>query len=393
MNYNFDKVLDRSQEFSAKYCELAEKFGDGKLIPLWIADMDLPVAMPITEILTQRAQSGVFGYTTRPSFYNEAIVKWLDKRHKWTVKEEMLMFSPGVMPSVSLILQNLTQPGDNVIVQQPVYSPFASIVENIGRELKINPLKVDDAGDYTMDYDHLESLIDEQTKFLLLCNPHNPVGRVWTKEELKQLGEICVKNDIKIISDEIHCDLVFKNHQHTPFASISPEVAERTLTCIAPSKTFNIPGLQASVIVHPNQETYDLLDKAFTQIDIKRNNCFSLLATYAGYAYGEEWLDQVLAYIEDNANYVVTFVEEQLPQISVKKPEGTYLLWLDCKGLKMDDTKLRTYMIEEAKLALSSGSDFGLGGSGFQRMNIACSRTTLETALNQLKEAIDKLNI
>lgn len=391
MSYNFDQQTDRTTEYSAKYYELKEKFGDEDLIPLWIADMDLKVATPITKALEERVKSGIFGYTSRPDFYNEAIVSWLDRRHDWDINKDLLMFSPGVMPSVSMILQNLSAPMDNIIIQQPVYSPFASVVELTGRTLKVNPLIQTEAGDYVMDYDHLESLIDDNTKFMILCNPHNPVGRVWSKEELKKLAEICLKHNVSVISDEIHCDLVFKGKKHVPFASLSKEVSEITITCLAPSKTFNIPGLQASVILHPNKETFNKIDHAFTVLDIKRNNCFSLVATHAGYSEGDKWLDEVMDYIESNAEYVVDFVTTHLPQIKVKKPEGTYLLWLDCKGLGLTDDALKLFMIKEAKLALSSGNDFGAGGSGFQRINIACPREILVKALDQLRCAINKL--
>ncbi len=393
MTYNFDKKIDRTKEYSAKYDELSEKFGDDSLIPLWIADMDLEVAHPITQALENRVNSKIFGYTTRPNFYNDAIVAWLHRRHNWDIEQELIMFSPGVIPSISIILQQLTKTTDNIIIQEPVYSPFSSVVENNGRELRVNPLIKTESGDYVMDYTHLESIIDKQTKFLILCNPHNPVGRVWCKEELEKLANICLKNGVKVISDEIHCDLVFKNSKHTPFASISEVVAKETITCLAPSKTFNIPGLQASVIIHPDKETYNKIDTAFSILDIKRNNCFSLVATHAGYSQGDEWLDSVMNYIEDNAKFLVEYINKNIPLLRVKKPEGTYLMWIDCSALNLSDEALKTFMIEEAKLALSSGHDFGIGGSGYQRINIACPRAIIEKALVQLKVAVNNLNI
>lgn len=392
MKYNFEEVIDRGGEYSAKYDELEMKFGSKELIPLWIADMDLPVADEIIEAMKTRLEKKVFGYTTRPDFYNHAIVDWFKSRHNYEVCQSSLIFSPGVIPSISLILQQMTSEGDNIIIQQPVYSPFESVIKNNNLEVKINPLIIDE-GDYVMDYEHLESIIDTNTKFLILCNPHNPVGRVWRKDELLRIAEICLRHGVMIISDEIHCDLIFKGHRHIPIASLSKEVEDITITCVAPSKTFNIPGLQASIIITTNPKIYSIIEQAFTTIDIKRNNCFSLVATHAGYAHGHDWLDEVMAYIEGNADFVINYVNKHIPKLKIRKPEGTYLLWIDCTELELEDEALKSFMIDDAKLALGSGSDYGLGGSGYQRINIACSRKVLEKALEQLKVAVKKLNI
>jgi len=391
MIYNFDEIVDRGIEYSAKYYELEEKFGDASLIPMWIADMDFKVAQPIIDAMQERLNSGIFGYTSRPKFYTDAIIDWFEKRHDWTLDENLLTFSPGVVPALSVIISELTETGDNIIIQQPVYSPFESVVKNLGRDLRVNPLIKNAQGDYEMDYDHLESLMDDQTKFIILCNPHNPVGRVWRREELEKLAELCLKHKVKVISDEIHCDLVFKKNKHIPFATVSEEMAKQTITCFAPSKSFNIPGLQASIIASPDQSTKELITAAYDKLDITRNNCFSMNATHAAYSGGGDWLDQVMDYIEGNAEFVADYVAKHIPSIHVTKGDGTYLLWLDCRGLSLSDEDLRSFMIEKAKLALGNGADYGIGGSGYQRMNIACPRSVVEKALEQLKEAVKSL--
>lgn len=391
MIYDFDEIIDRKSDLSAKYNEVEAKYGRDDIIPLWIADMDFAVAEPIVQAMGERLSKGAFGYTTRPSFYNQSIMNWFKERHDWEIEEDWLMFSPGVIPSISLIIQNFTQEGDKIIIQEPVYSPFFSVVKDNNREVIINSLKKESCGKYVMDFDDLESKIDDKTKMMILCSPHNPVGRVWTKEELERLGQICLKHNIRIISDEIHCDLTYKGVKHIPIASLSEELKKATITCIAPSKTFNIPGLQASAIVLPNKEDYKVMEDAFTKIDIKRNNCFSLVATHAAYSKCGGWLHQLNQYIEKNADFVVDYINKNIPKLKVNKPEGTFLLWIDFSELGMDDKTLRDFVINEAKLALNDGATFGSSGKGYQRMNIACPKSVLEEALNRLKVAIDKL--
>ena len=267
MKFNFDKIIDRTNNFSAKWSEMNKNFGTNNLLPMWVADMDFLTAPCVMEALKDRLEQGIFGYTTRPSSYNESIVNWLDNRFSWKINQEWLMFSPAVITSISLLIQNLTQKNDKIMIQEPVYSPFHSIVESNERSLVISPLVKLDDGSYVMDYEDIEAKIKD-VKVFILCNPHNPVGRVWTREELTRLGEICLKHNVLIISDEIHSDIILKNHKHTPFASISKEFRENTITCMAPTKTFNLAGLQSSFLVISNPYYYEVMDKAFSILDI-----------------------------------------------------------------------------------------------------------------------------
>ncbi|WFD11101.1 MalY/PatB family protein [Tepidibacter hydrothermalis] len=391
MKYNFDCIIDRSNNFSAKWSEMEKKYGSNDLLPMWVADMDFKTAPCIVDAIRERLDQEIYGYTTRPDSYNESIVNWVKKRHDWDIKSEWLIYSPGVIPSISLLIQQLTNEGDKIIIQQPVYSPFANVVKDNNRELVVNSLKKDENGRYVMDYEDLESKIDKNVKLFILCNPHNPVGRVWEKEELIKLGEICLKNNIKVISDEIHSDIIFKNYKHTPFASISEAFSKNSITCIAPTKTFNIAGLQTSVVVLPNEEDYKLLDKAFTTIDIKRNNCFSLVASQAAYNHGEEWLEELLEYIEGNIDFLIDYLRTNIPQIKVVKPEGTYLVWLDFSELGLDDDDLSNLIKEKAKVALNNGLAFGVEGKGYQRINLACPRSMVKESLERIKKAVDSL--
>lgn len=276
------------------------------------------------------------------------------------------------------------------MIQEPVYSPFNSVVKDNKRELVISPLKKLEDGNYVMDFEDIESKIKD-VKIFILCNPHNPVGRVWTKEELKQLGDICIKHSVKVISDEIHSDIIFKGYKHTPFASICKEFEQHSITCMAPTKTFNIAGLQMSQVILPNEEDYKILDSAFARIDIRRNNSFSLVATEAAYNHGEEWLIDFLDYLEGNMDFAVEYIEENMPKLKVKKPQGTYLLWVDFSELGLSDSEIAKFLVEKAKVALNNGTSFGMGGEGYQRINLACPRSMVEEALKRIKNAIDSL--
>ncbi len=390
MNFNFDKIVDRTNNFSAKWSEMNKNFGTNDLLPMWVADMDFLTAPCIMETLKDRLEQGIFGYTTRPSYYNESIVNWLDNRFSWKIKQEWLMFSPAVITSISLLIQNLTQKNDKIMIQEPVYSPFHNIVESNERDLVISPLVKLDDGSYVMDYEDIEAKIKD-VKMFILCNPHNPVGRVWTREELTKLGEICLKHNVLVISDEIHSDIVLKNHKHTPFASISKEFGENTITCMAPTKTFNLAGLQSSFLVISNPSYYEVMDKAFSRLDIKRNNAFSLVATEAAYNYGEDWLDELIKYIEDNIDFAIEYIKTNIPQLKVKKPEGTYLLWVDFNSLNLNEKDLKDALINKGKVALSDGSSFGIGGDGYYRINLACPRSMVLEALKRIEFTINSL--
>ena len=390
MKFNFDKIIDRTNNFSAKWSEMNKNFGTNNLLPMWVADMDFLTAPCVMEALKDRLEQGIFGYTTRPSSYNESIVNWLDNRFSWKINQEWLMFSPAVITSISLLIQNLTQKNDKIMIQEPVYSPFHSIVESNERNLVISPLVKLDDGSYVMDYEDIEAKIKD-VKVFILCNPHNPVGRVWTREELTRLGEICLKHNVLVISDEIHSDIILKNHKHTPFASISKEFSENTITCMAPTKTFNLAGLQSSFLVISNPYYYEVMDKAFSILDIKRNNAFSLVATEAAYNYGEDWLYELIKYIEDSVDFAIDYIKNHMPQLKVKKPEGTYLLWVDFSNLNVDKKDLKNALINKGRIALSDGSSFGIGGDGYYRINLACPRSMVLEGLKRIEFAINSL--
>lgn len=390
MSFNFNKIIDRTNNFSAKWSEMNKNFGSNDLLPMWVADMDFLTAPCIMEALKDRLEQGIFGYTTRPSSYNESIVNWLDNRFSWKIKKEWLMFSPAVITSISLLIQNLTQKNDKIMIQEPVYSPFHNIVELNERDLVISPLIKLDDGSYIMDYEDIEAKIKD-VKIFILCNPHNPVGRVWTREELTRLGQICLKHNVIVISDEIHSDIILKNHKHTPFASISKEFCKNTITCMAPTKTFNLAGLQSSFLVMSNPYYYEVMDRAFSTLDIKRNNAFSLVATEAAYNYGEDWLDELIKYIEDNVDFAIEYIKTHMPKLKVKKPEGTYLLWVDFNSLNVDEKDLKDALINKGKVALNSGSSFGIGGDGYYRINLACPRAMVLEALKRIEFAINSL--
>lgn len=386
--YSFDTIIERKN--SAKWDEMHLKFGASDLLPFWIADMDFKSPEPVIKALQERALEGVYGYSSRPDSYYRAISEWLKQRHNWVIQDDWLIHSPGIITSLTLILREFTAPGDKIIIQPPVYYPFFDTIVKNGRVLVANPLK-SERGRYVMDYEDLEKKLAGNVKYLLLCSPHNPVGRVWEEEELLKLGELCLKHKVKVISDEIHADIVYKGHKHIPFASLGEEYLQNTITCISPNKTFNMAGLQSSCLILPVREDYEKFEESLGILDIKRNNCFSLVATEAAYRYGGEWLDQLLVYLERNADYTVEFLRERIPQIKTYKPEGTYLIWLDCKDLVLSREELADFMLNKAKVALDYGYWFGQGGEDFLRINIACPQGILRQGLERLEKAVKML--
>jgi cystathionine beta-lyase len=389
MIYDFDKIIDRRDTSCVKWDILNEEFGRDDVIPMWVADMDFTAPIEITEALLKRVEHEVFGYTARPSSYFEAIIYWLKSRHNWGVERDSIVNTPGVVPAISVAILTFTKPKDKVIIQPPVYHPFYKCIEGNGREVLINNLKLED-GKYSMDFEDLEKKIDKDVKLMILCNPHNPVGRVWNQDELKRLGEICLKNNIIIVSDEIHSDLIFEGHTHIPLANISKELSEITITCMAPSKTFNIAGLSTSFAIIPNKKMHLSFRDTLDSLGIGMGNVFGITALEAAYIGGEEWLTQIVKYLEANMNYMVDYVNNNIKGISITKPEGTYLGWLDCRGLNMENERLKEFMIHEAKVGLSEGCIFGKIGEGFMRINIGCSRSILEEGLKRIKNAVDK---
>jgi len=399
MKYDFDRVIPRYGTDCMKWDGAESIFGDKDVIPMWVADMDLPIAQPITEALQKRAQHPIYGYPLPaiPATI-EAVVKRMKRKFDWTIQPEWVVITPGVVSALYAAIKAFTIPGDRVIHQDPIYYPFWSIIENNGCQVANNPLRL--VGNrYEIDFDDLESKFQptqlmvptpSRVKAMLLCNPHNPVGRVWTEAELRRMGEIVIGHGALMIADEIHGELLFKGQRHLPFATLSETFAQNSLVCMAPSKTFNLAGLEASVIIIPNDRLRQQFNRARRGF-MSLGNVFGSVALEAAFNEGDEWLEQLLDYLQGNLDFLRTFFEQQIPRIQVIPPEGTYLVWLDCRGLGLDARQLMTFMNRQAKVGLDHGFIFGPSGEGFERINIACPRSLLEQALQRIKAAVDSL--
>ena len=388
MKYDFDEIIERRGTGSVKY-DLAEKKGMPEdILPLWVADMDFRMPPCVTEALIKRAQHGIFGYAEPGPAYFEAAAAWFRKRTGWEVRREWLVKMPGVVFAVATILRALTKEGDSVLIQEPVYYPFAECIKTNGRKKVINPLVFDGQG-YHIDFQDFEEKIQKNNVTLfILCNPHNPVGRVYTEEELKRMGEICLRHHVLVLSDEIHQDFTYPGHKHIPFAMLRPEFESISITCTAPTKTFNLAGLQISNIFVPDRELRHRVKDELWKTGFDESNIMGLVACEAAYRGGEEWLGELLAYLRGNLDYLRAFLAERLPEIRLIEPEGTYLVWLDFKNLGLSEEALDEFLIQRAKLWLDAGTMFGEGGSGFQRINVACPKETLKKAMEQLETAI-----
>ncbi|WP_068504375.1 MalY/PatB family protein [Paenibacillus kribbensis] len=388
--YNFDEIIDRKRTDSIKWSKkhLKENFNDENSIPMWIADMDFKTAQPIIDALIGRAEHGIYGYGHKSEEFLEAAVNWQKKRNGWDIEKEWILFTPGIIPALNFIVETFCNRGDKVIIQSPVYYPFLNIITSNGCHIANNPL-IYDKGEYKINFAELERIAqDSRTKLMFLCSPHNPVGRVWTEAELKQLGEICIKNNVLIVSDEIHSDLIFQPNRHTPFGKISEEFRMNSIVCTSPSKTFNLAGLQVSNIIIPNERIRNELNHKLTAIDIDPGS-FASVAQIAAYNDGEEWLGQLLTYLAENLNYIDRFVQERMPKVKLIKPEGTYLAWLDFSELGFSDLELQQLMQKKAKVALDDGYIFGAGGELFQRINFACPRSLLQQALESIEKSLN----
>lgn len=390
MKYNFDEVIDRSGNRAAKYDERIKKFGTADVIPLWVADMDFKTAQPIIDGLKAKAEEGIWGYTSRPDSYFEAICSWQERRNGWKIDKSLVSWSLGVVPALSAIVKVFSQPGDKVMIQTPVYSEFYDVTEAWGRQVVENQL-VEKDGSWTVDFEDFEKKAKE-VKIFLLCSPHNPLGIVWTKEQLQKMAEICIANNVLMVSDEIHSDLIFHGKKHIPTATVTEEIGKHIISCISGTKTFNLAGLQASTTVFPNADIKKKFDTFWMNMDIHRNNAFSSVAMEIAFNQGEEWLEQLLEYLDGNFELIRSYCAENIPQIKPNIPDATYLVWLDCRDLGMDNETLRKFMIEKAGLGLNEGYTFGRSLSGYMRLNAACPRSVLEKALGQLKAAVDALN-
>lgn len=385
MKYDFDEIIPRRHTNSYKW----DGATDSDVLPLWVADMDFRTAPAITEALKQRVEHGIFGYTRVPDEYYEAVTAWFKRRHGWDIRREWMIYTSGVVPAISAIIKALTGPGDKVLVQTPVYNCFFSSIRNNGCEVASSPLVYEDRT-YRMDLEDLErKASDEKTKVMLLCNPHNPAGRVWTREELTAVGEICIRHGVTVVSDEIHCELVYSGHRHIPFASISDDFLRHSVTCVSPSKAFNIAGLQIANIIAPDETMRRRIDKAININEVCDVNPFGVIATMAAYNEGEEWLGQLLDYLWQNYLFLVEFCRTQLPDFPVARLEGTYLAWMDCRALGIGSEELEQLLVGEAKLWLNAGTMYGAEGEGFMRWNLACPRSVLEQALARFKAFVE----
>ncbi len=390
MMWNFDETAIREGTNSIKYDLRQEIFGVSNVIPMWVADMDFNTPDFLIKALQERLDHPVYGYSFRPPEYFSSISDWLKARHDWTVEKEWICFSPGVVPALNFCTLAFTEPGDNIIVQPPVYFPFFSATEAHGRKLVYNRLK-EENGTWVMDYDSLTASINERTKMIMLCNPHNPVGRAWSREELLKLADICIKNNILILSDEIHCDLVLPGYSHNPVAMLSEKIAESTITCIAPSKTFNLAGLSTSSVIISNPSLRKSFNRIGENMHVNNGNIFGTVASISAYSEGHKWLDALLEYIDNNVDFVMDYCRKMIPEIIPVQPEATYMIWLDCRKLGMTGKELQKFFIKKAGIGMNEGSTFGPGGEGFMRMNLATNHQTVRKAMEQIEKAVSIL--
>lgn len=378
MKYDFDKTIDRRATNSYKWDSAPEG-----VLPMWVADMDFRTAPAIIDALQKRVAHGIFGYTRVPDAYYDAVTSWFSRRHGWNIDREWIIYTSGVVPAVSAVIKALTVPGDKVIVQTPVYNCFFSSIRNNGCEIVSNPLRRT-ADTYEMDFDALERCAaDPRAKVMLLCNPHNPAGRVWTPDDLTRLGNICLRNGVTVVADEIHCELVYQGFKYTPFASLSDAFLHRSVTCVSPSKAFNIAGLQIANIVAFDNDLRSRIDKAININEVCDVNPFGVAATIAAYNEGEEWLNQLVDYLHGNYEAMAEFCRRELPEFPITRLEGTYLVWMDCSSLGMPSDALEHALLDDARLWLNAGTMYGAEGEGYMRWNIACPRSVMLDGLNR----------
>jgi cystathionine beta-lyase len=390
LKYDFDRVVDRTGTESLKWVYPRKVLKVEDAIPMWVADMDFEAPPAVVEALSRRAAHGVFGYPLVPPSFFAAAIDWLKRRHGWTVEKKWMAMTPGIVPALNYAVRAFTKPGDGVIIQTPVYHPFYYAIENNGRRVVRNPLRFDGRR-YTMDLDDLRTKIDAPGQVLILCSPHNPVGRVWTREELEALARIAVERDLLVISDEIHHDLVYRGHHHQVLAALSPELAQQTITCIAPSKTFNIPGLATAAVVSPNPDLLKKFEDEAERAGFDLGQVFGIVGFEAAYTHGEDWLEELLPYLEGNVDFMENSFEERIPRIRLIRPQGTYLALLDCRGLRLEASQLNDFFLKKARVYFSDGKIFGEEAAGFVRINFGCPRSVLREALERIERAVREL--
>ena len=389
MNFDFDKIIERKGSSCVKWDGMEKFLGAGEALPMWVADMDFLTPGYITEAIIKRANHGIFGYALRDEGYFTSLMSWLERRHQWKVERDWITFCPGVVPAVNMAVLAYTDPGDKIIVQPPVYFPFFTAVTDHNRTLVYNNMEMRN-GRLCMDFENLETLAKDGAKMLIISNPHNPGGSVWTKEELTQMAEICLKYEILIISDEIHCDLIYKPFKHIPVAGLSKEISMQTFTTVAPSKTFNLSGLATSSVIIENENLRKKFNDQVNHMHIGGGNIFGNIASEEAYLHGDTYVDELMDYLAKNVEILEKYVAEYLPKIKVIRPESTFLVWLDCREMNMKDDDLNKFFLHKAKVGMNPGIMFGTGGEGFMRMNIGCPAATLIKGLDQIKEAFSK---
>jgi len=389
---NFDRIIDRNEYPTLKWNKamLAEHFGNDDALPFWVADMDFQAPPAVIGSLLKRAEHGIFGYEYKKDSYVESLLDWYKNRHRWTIDPAHIEPCPSVLNAITILINQHSERGDGVIVQPPVFFEFRMVIRSNNRRMVKNPLKFIE-GKYRMDFEDLEAkAANPRTKIMIICNPHNPVGRVWTREELARAGEICRRHNVLVISDEIHGDIVYQPHRYTPIASISDELAQASVTCLSPAKTFNIAGIVDAMAIIANKEHRSRFRDFAHRYQINKTNVFASAAIEAAYSQGGEWLDELLAYLQANVDFLQSYLDENLPQVKLVEPEGTYLVWLNFEGLGLEAKALARFLAQEARLALNAGYWFGREGAGYARMNIASPRSVLEEALSRLTSAINE---
>lgn len=386
----FNEVVDRRNTRSVKWDLTEQLFKDKEILPMWVADMDFQTPKPVVDALVDRASHGIFGYTVTDEAVHSIIKGWLSKKHDWEISTDWLSYSPGVVPSLHTSVEALTEPEDSILIQTPVYPPFYDVIKKHDRNIVTSSLQLQD-GRYEIDFEDFEEKI-QNVKAFILCNPHNPVGRVWTEDELQRMADLCIKHDVLILSDEIHADLVYAGHKHIPIASLSDEIAHRTTTYFSPTKTFNIAGLQASYIVTPDEDMKKKIDAQFGLQGLNMLNTMGVTAIEASYEHGEEWLNELVEVLDGNKHQLMKRVHEETNQIQIIEPEGTYLVWMDCRGLGLSHNELKEFMRTKAKVGLNDGASFGKEGEGFMRINIATPPQTLNEGIDRIVQAVNSQN-